>query len=92
MVQVTLRCPFCHTDRVTKYGICNDKQRYKCHNTECSRKTFYADYTYNACKPEVKKQIIKMSINGSGIRATARVLEISTDTVIARLKKRIFLE
>ncbi|MCI9355305.1 MAG: hypothetical protein HFE58_11020 [Firmicutes bacterium] len=26
------------------------------------------DYTYNACKPEVKNKIISMTLNGSGIR------------------------
>jgi transposase-like protein len=86
-VRVSLQCPFCRTERVTKDGSSNGKQRYKCHNNECKRKTFYAEYTYNACNPDVKKQIIKMSINGNGIRATARVLGISTDTVISRLKK-----
>jgi transposase-like protein len=59
---------------------------------ECTHTTFYAEYTYNACKPDVKKKVIKMCINGNGIRATARVLEISTDTVIATLKKRSTLE
>ena len=88
MVQVSLQCPFCHTERVTKNGHSNGKQRYKCHNSECSHVTFYAEYTYNAYKPDVKKQIIKMAINGNGIRATARVLEISPDTVIAMLKKK----
>jgi transposase-like protein len=39
--------------------------------------------------PEVKNKIIDMAINGSGIRDTARVLEISPTTVINELKKRI---
>jgi transposase-like protein len=88
MVQVSLCCPFCRTDRVTKNGTSNGKQRYKCHNKECPHQTFYAEYTYNAYKPDVKKKIIKMTIDGNGIRATARVLDISPDTVIATLKKK----
>jgi transposase-like protein len=36
-----------------------------------------------------KKKIIDMAMNGSGIRDTARVLEISPTTVINALKKRI---
>ena len=44
MVQVSLQCPFCRTERVTKNGISNSKQRYNCHNSECSHTTFYAEY------------------------------------------------
>jgi transposase len=38
--------------------------------------------------PEVKQQIIDMSLNASGVRDTARVLRISTDTVLNELKKK----
>jgi transposase-like protein len=88
MVQVCLHCPFCNTDRVTKNGISNGKQRYLCHNEKCPQKTFYAEYTYNACKPNVKKQILKMAVEGNGIRSTSRILEISQTTVISTLKKK----
>ena len=37
--------------------------------------------------PEIRRQVIDMAINGSGIRDTARVLRISPTTVIAVLKK-----
>jgi transposase-like protein len=40
------------------------------------------DYVYNACKLDVKEQIVDMSINGSGIRDTARVLKINKRTLI----------
>jgi transposase-like protein len=40
-----------------------------------------------ACEPGVKEQIVEMSINGSGIRDTARVLKINKNTVISTLKK-----
>ena len=36
----------------------------------------------------VKEQIVDMALNGSGIRDTARVLQVSTSTVIKELKKR----
>jgi hypothetical protein len=38
--------------------------------------------------PEVKQQILEMTLNGSGIRDIARVLHISPTPVIAELKKR----
>ena len=88
MVLVALTCPFCGSENVDKNGHSNGKQRYKCQNTECSHKTFYAEYTYNGCKPEVKRDIIKWSIDGAGIRAISRELGISTDTVISELKKK----
>ena len=43
---------------------------------------------YNGRLPHVKEQIIDMALNGSGIRDTARVLKISTTTVINELKKK----
>jgi IS1 family transposase/transposase-like protein len=88
MVMVTLKCPFCGSEKVRKYGHNNGQQRYLCENEECKHKTFYAEYTYKACTPAVRAQIIKMSVDGSGIRAIARVLEISTSTVISVLKQK----
>ncbi|CDH33185.1 insertion element IS1 (fragment) [Xenorhabdus bovienii str. Intermedium] len=43
-------------------------------------------YTYQACKPGVKEQIIDMAMNNSGIRDTARVLKVATATVMKTLK------
>ena len=88
MVMVALKCPFCRSEKVRKNGFVNRKQRYLCENNECNHKTFYAEYTYKACNPDIRLKIIKMSIDGSGIRTIARVLGISTDTVISELKKK----
>jgi transposase-like protein len=88
MIFVSLKCPFCGSDHVGKHGTVNGKQRYICQNPECSHQTFYTDYTYNACKPGVKSDICKQSVNGSGVRAISRTLGISTDTVISALKKK----
>ena len=88
MVLVALKCPFCKSEDVRKYGHSNGKQRYMCNNSACSHKTFYADYTYNGCKPDVKLDIIRWSTDGAGIRAIARGLGVSTGTVISELKKK----
>ena len=88
MILVSLKCPFCGSENVGLSGHSYGKQRYTCKNTECSYKTFYAEYTYNGCKPEVKRDIIRWSVDGAGIRAISRVLGISTDTVISELKKK----
>ncbi len=90
MVLISVCCPDCHSDQVVKCGkTAQSKQRYRCQNEECSTKTFILNYDYNGYLPEVKKKIIDMALNGSGIRDTARVLEISPTTVINELKKRI---
>jgi len=44
------------------------------------------DYTYPGQSPEVKRQIVDMAMNASGIRDTARVLHVSPNTVIKELK------
>jgi transposase-like protein len=64
------------------------KQRYICLTQECPTKTFILDYSYNGYLPKVKKQVIDMALNGSGIRDTARVLNISPSTVISEIKKK----
>jgi len=45
-------------------------------------------YTYAGLSSEVKQQIVDMAMNASGIRDTARVLHVSTNTVMTELKKR----
>jgi transposase-like protein len=88
MVMVNLKCPFCGSENVIKFGFFNGKQRYKCKNTECDHKTFLIDYKYNAYKPNIEQEVIKLTVEGMGIRSISRKLEISTDTVISILKKK----
>jgi transposase-like protein len=63
----------------------NGTPRCKC--KECG-KTFQREYLSNGATPATKAMIKKMSLNGSGIRDIARVLDISTNTVLAVLKKQ----
>jgi transposase-like protein len=89
MVVVPVRCPSCECDTVVKRGKTDSgKQRYLCQNAACFCRTFLLDYTNRGYMPSVKRQIIELTLNGSGIRDIARVLSISTDTVIAELKKK----
>ena len=57
-------------------------------NPECLRRTFILDYTYFGRTREVKQQIVEMSLNSSGIRDIARVLEVGVPTVIRELKTK----
>ena len=89
MILEPIECPSCGGINVGKYGkTTNGKQRFICKESDCEEKTFIRDYSEQGRLPEVKQKIIEMAVNGSGIRDTARVLNISTATVIKELKKR----
>ena len=88
MAVVKVQCPECRSHEVVKYGRqANDEQRYRCNNVACKRRIFLLQYHNTGRLPAVKRQIVEMALNGSGIRDTARVLQISPTTVIAILKK-----
>ena len=83
MVLEPVLCPDCGSDAVVQQGRSDQgKQRDKSRNRECQRCTFIRPYAYRGYLPPVKQQITEMTLNGSGIRDTARVLKISPTTVI----------
>jgi transposase-like protein len=83
-----IRCPACQSTDVIKHGItAQGKQRSRCKNPHCSFQTFLVEYSHQGRVPEVKHQILEMTLNGRGIRDMARVLHISPTTVIEELKK-----
>jgi transposase-like protein len=85
---IKVKCPICNSEKVSKNGHNKEgKQVYNCNNTECKRRNFIEDYTYNGANPEIRRQVLKMVVNGNGTRATGRILDISKDTVTAILKK-----
>jgi IS1 family transposase len=54
---------------------------------QCGR-TFLRVYAYPGRVPEVKRQSVERTLNGSGVRDMARVLQVSPTRVIGELKKR----
>ena len=89
MVLELVECPVCGGTKVIKHGRSGEgKQRYLCQDPECHGNTFIRDYSDLGRLPQIKEQIIEMSLNGSGIRDIARVLKISPTTVIEEIKKR----
>src|SRR6266851_4163750 len=89
MTFISVRCPYCHSDQVVKRGKTRrGTQRYRCHNTACTPQSFLLEYSYEGRLPEVKPQMIDMSLNASGVRDTARVLHISPDTVLREIRKK----
>src|SRR5262245_11056818 len=88
MVLTSVLCPHCQSDQVIKGGTTKaGKQRYRCHNADCCHYSCVLNPAYHGHLPNVKEQIIDMSLNGSGMRDTARVLHVSPTTVIHELKK-----
>ena len=88
MVSIPVQCPHCQSTEVIKAGKqANGTQRYQCQNGQCARRIFLQQYQDRGRVPEIRRQVVEMAINGSGIRDTARVLRISPTTVIAVLKK-----
>ena len=89
MAVVTVQCPECGSTEVVRYGRqANGEQRYRCNNVDCARRIFLVRYHNTGRLPQVKRQIVDMALNGSGIRDTARVLGVSPMTVMSTLKKK----
>ena len=86
MAEIKIKCIHCGGEEVVKIG----KQRNGTPRCKCKKcqKTFQTEYVNKGAHPETKRMIIKMAVNGSGVRDTARVLGISKDTVTKVLKKR----
>jgi len=89
MITQVLHCPFCNGVDLVRHGKTpQGKQRYRCRESICEGRTFILDYAYSGQSRQVKQQIVDMALSGSGIRDTARVLHVSTNTVMHELKKR----
>ena len=90
MIQV-LCCPYCQGTDIVRYGItCQGKQRDRCRECREGRgRTFPLDYRYAGQSPAIKGWIVEMAMNASGVRDTARVLNISPTTVIRESKKNL---
>lgn len=76
-------CPNCKENKIIKNGSTkNKKQQFFCEN--CSKR-FIDHYTYNAYQNYIDKYIVIFVKEGLGIRSIARVLKISTTTVLKRI-------
>ena len=93
MATIQVSCPDCHSTQVIKAGKQpNGTQRYRCQNPTCERTIFQLTHVASGRLPETQRQIVEMTLNGSGIRDTARVLQVSPVTVLRVLKKRTQLK
>src|SRR3954463_2451740 len=89
MALIPVRRLYCQNEQVIKGGKTDTgKQRYRCHNPDCAHQSFLLDSASKGRSPQIKQQVLEMSLNGSGVRDTARVLGISPTTVLNELKKK----
>ncbi|QSW88416.1 IS1 family transposase [Flavobacterium endoglycinae] len=79
------RCYRCVGDirKMIKYGKTKSgNQRYIC---RACGKTRVENYAYLAYKGDINQNIIQLTKEGLGIRSTARILKISTTTLLKRI-------
>ena len=79
---VKIECNFCNGKCIKNGFQINGIQRYKC---SICKKSQQNKYNYNACKSSINNNIILFTKEGLGIRSTARLLKISTTTVLKRI-------
>lgn len=76
-------CPNCKSKNSIKNGFtANKKQQFIC---KSCKNRFIDFYTYKAYNPWINKRIIQFTKEGLGIRSTARILKISTTTLLKRI-------
>ncbi|WP_404812508.1 IS1 family transposase [Capnocytophaga canimorsus] len=80
---MTNACGYCQTGMTIRYGRTKGgNNRVRC--TQCG-KTKVVRYLYKAYYSEINDFIVTLTKEGLGIRSTARVLGISTTTLLVRL-------
>ena len=90
MAAAVVRCPHCQSEAVVKYGrASNGKERFRCQQRSRCGRTFLRSYAYPGGLPTGKRQIVEMTLNGSGVRDIARVLQVGPNTVIKEIKKSV---
>jgi transposase-like protein len=83
MILQVLHCPHCHGTDMVRHGQTRPgKQRYRCREKRWAGRPCLLDYSYPGQAPAVKQQIVEMALHASGMRDTARVLPVSTNTVM----------
>lgn len=76
-------CPYCTASCIIKNGRTKTgKQQYYCKS--CTKR-FIDYYSYKACYATTNSQIITLTKEGLGVRSTARVLNMSTTTLLKRI-------
>jgi len=80
-----MQCPECQSTHIRKNGIKKGKQNHLC--VSCGRQFIDSYATHRGYSDDVKRECLKMYVNGLGFRAIERVKGVHHTTVIAWLKQ-----
>jgi transposase-like protein len=81
-----IKCPECGSNHINKNGIKKGKQNHIC--VTCGRQ--FIDFTQRSIRgysDEIKRECLKMYVNGMGFRAIERVKEVNHTTIMGWVKK-----
>lgn len=80
-----MQCPKCKSAHIRKNGIQKGKQNHIC--VDCNRQFIDKYKEYRGYSDEVRRECLKMYVNGSGFRAIERVKGVHHTTVINWVKQ-----
>jgi len=80
-----VKCPECKSIHVNKNGHKKGKQNYLC--VECGRQFIECYQPHKGYSQEVKKECLKMYVNGMGFRAIERIKGVHHTTIINWVKQ-----
>lgn len=80
-----MQCPECQSTYIRKNGIRRGKQNHLC--VDCGRQFIDCYETTKGYSDEVKRNCLRMSVNGMGFRGIERVTGVHHTTVITWVKQ-----
>jgi transposase-like protein len=80
-----MQCPECQSTHVNKNGHKKGKQNYIC--VSCGRQFIDCYQPHRGYSEEVKRECLKMYVNGMGFRAIERVKNVHHTTIITWVKQ-----
>ena len=85
MIVIALRCPYCQSEQLVKYGMTpNGKQRYRCRTRGRQHREHPGSPAYSAAERDT---ILRAYEERSSLRGLSRTFGVSRNTVTAWLKK-----
>ena len=80
-----MQCPECNSNHINKNGHKKGKQNYICVN--CGRQFIECYENQKGYSEEVKRECLKMYVNGMGFRGIERVKNVHHTTIINWVKQ-----
>jgi len=80
-----MQCPKCESNHSRKNGVRRGKQNYIC--VDCRRQFVERGESKRGYSDEVKRECLKMYVNGMGLRGIERVKGVHHTTVITWVKQ-----